>query len=277
MALSFISLVDREDREHRYLAMELDGQSDWREELAAEYRALRTATAIPVKEVRLDGIQVMDVTEIQRRLSRATVPGWRGGNFAVVRSDFGETLAYLVLEQRFGAVFTYKSVRDRETIRLPGRGIDGIGIEKNGKLTIVLAETKVSDEADSPPRVVDSNKDGLRNQHLAHMKNHDETSRKLWDVARRANTADLHNLFLAAALWFEEKKWDQINVVACCVLVRPRELYRETDFGSFQSSPQDFDPARVRFLVICIPEDLGTDVDDVVKTWHKLVTGEGVA
>lgn len=276
MALRFISLTDKKDREHRYLTIELDGTSDWQAELAAEFKALRTATAIPLTKVRLDGIQVLNVEEIQRRLSRATIPTRRGGNFDVVRSDFGETLAYLILEQEFGSQFSYKSVRDRETINLPGRGIDAIGVEKNGKLTIVLAETKVSGQ-DSPPHVVDRNEDSLRNQHSGHMRDHEETSRKVWDVARRADTEELQNLLIAAAHWFEEKNWDHLNVVACCVLVRPREKYRETDFGSFQSTPQDFNPARVRFLVICIPSGMGTDVDDVVKTWYKLVTGEGVA
>jgi hypothetical protein len=90
----------------------------------------------------LDGL-TFGKQAIENRLRQAAIPPRGGGNFAVPRSDFGETVAYCLLEERFGTRFGYKSIRDRELPRLPGRGIDAIGIEytENGPLRLVLGET----------------------------------------------------------------------------------------------------------------------------------------
>src|SRR5207237_641083 len=77
--------------------------------------------------------------------------------------DFAETISYCLLADVFKTRFGYKSLRDRELVQLTGRGIDAIGIEveENGDIRLVLGETKLSDEAKSPPAVVDKGDDCL--------------------------------------------------------------------------------------------------------------------
>jgi len=63
---------------------------------------------------------VIDDKGVLARLKGACVPFRREDNFDVVRSDFGETLAYALLEQTDGTAIGYKSVRDRETHTITG-------------------------------------------------------------------------------------------------------------------------------------------------------------
>jgi hypothetical protein len=112
--------------EHRFEAIAPDDGQDWLATVASEYSALRTRCALPLEDVSLDGITVVGVEHLRARLRSATIPAYSAGNFGIVRSDFGETLCYMLLEQSYGTRFGYKGVRDRELINLPGRGIDSI-------------------------------------------------------------------------------------------------------------------------------------------------------
>src|SRR5690606_16668023 len=155
-----ISLTqNHENTPHIYHVYGLDGDYSWLTQLAEEYQNLRVETDHHMEEISVDGIAVVDPSSILRRIRAATIPTRpeEPTNFDVVRSDFGETLCYIVLEDGHRTIFGYKSVRDRELTQLPGRGIDAIGIEENadGTLTLVMAEVKVSDDVNSPPGVVD--------------------------------------------------------------------------------------------------------------------------
>lgn len=253
---------------HTYSVYGLDADYAWLNKLAEEYTNLRVETDHPLEDISLDGIAVVDLTSIRQRIRAATIPtrAAKPTNFDVVRSDFGETLCYLVLEDHHRTVFGYKSVRDRELTQSPGRGIDALGIEENpdGTLTLVLSEVKVSDEAHSPPRVVDANEDSLRNQHLEHVGQLEKTVKKLYNVCRQSRKPEIQRLFIRAAFCLEDGRRDDVCLVACCLLVRPQSKYAETDFGTFKNSPQDFAPANVRFLVVCIPED----VETVITKWY---------
>lgn len=271
MTLQFRSISDRFIGSHQYSAWVLE--ADWQREIAHEYSRLRTETRFPVAPICFDGL-VFDVRSIQDRIRANTIPVRAGGNFDVVRSDFGEVLAYLALEQQFQTQFGYKSVRDRELIQLPGRGIDGVGVEEREKLTLLLSETKVSTQ-NSPPAVVDTTDDCLRNQHIGHI-TEDITCRKIWDISRRATSAQLQNLFLAAALMFQDKMNDYLDVITCCVLVRPEQKYAQSDYGSFLSSPQDFAPNPIRFLVLCIPQSAGSNIEEVIDAWYQRINDGGL-
>lgn len=261
--------TDTEDvGEHCYRVHAPDPESDWMEELAQEYVDLRTACGTPLVDVSLDGLEnVVDVGALRARLQAATIPRRRRGNFDVVRSDFGETMAYSLLEQEYGTQFGYKGVRDRELVQQPGRGIDAVGVEDGAKLTLVLGETKVSDEDRCPPRVVDENEDSMRNQHLGHMEDRVVTANKLLDWGRRIADPELQERFFRAALLLERDMWDHLRVVACCVLVRPAARFAKGDYGTFYTNADDFAPANVRFLTVCLPEG----VEPVVQTWYEVV------
>ena len=252
---------------HVYLCLEPTTNRGWDDQLAKAYLELRGGSPSPLNEVIFDGVQILDVSELRKTLLQATLPKRRDSNFDVVRSDFGELLSYLVLETRFSTRFGYKQVRDRETIQLPGRGIDAIGIEYGGdlnKLALILVETKVSDESASPPQVVDKAPDSLRAQHRTHLNNHSETCRKIWDISRRALDQGVRDLLFAAALYFEDERWDRVDLVCCCFLVRSSKVYQPSDFGTFRTSPNDYSPAFIRFLVMRIPGS----IKDTVDTWY---------
>lgn len=233
----------------------------WLQEVAAEYVALRTACAIPLTELSLDGIQVLDVEGVKRRLQHATVPIRMGGNFDVLRSDLGETIAYMLLAEECGTGFGYKSVRDRETIQQPGRGIDAVGIEVSDGLKLILGEVKVSSEAANPPQVVDSSDDSLRNQHRDHLDDLETTSKKVWNAARASMDTGARNALFAAALFLETGQLADLTIVIYCLLVRPIDVYAEADFGSFRSSVNDYRPGATRFHVFRIPGSVDSTVD----------------
>lgn len=270
MVLPLSLIIDEFQDNHQFRVYSLDTDNVCLEALASTYRELRTECDYPLEDISLDGIVALNVESIRKRLLKAAVPmiNWHPNpSFDVVRSDFGETLSYLILQEQYKTEFGYKSIRDREVIQLTGRGIDAVGIEEEGILTLVLGEVKVSNDKSSPPSVVDKSNDCLREQHLNHISDMENTAKKIWDLSRRARVPRLQKLFQAAAFLLEEGMLDKLNLVVCSVLVRPKELFQKTDFGSFQSSPIDYDPARVRFLIICIPDDVST----CVTNWYELV------
>lgn len=241
--------------------------SAWLAAVATEYVNLRLECSIELPSaLDLSGIGVFDVAQIKAKLANKLVPPSAPikSPFAISRSDLSETAAYMLLERSFGTKIAYKLVRDRELIQLPGRGIDAIGIEQDDKLLVVLCEVKFSDENSQPkpPQVVDTSKDGMRIQHIGHLSDLPVTITKVWDCARRARDPELQQNLFAAALYLEEKSWDHVGVVSCCVLVRPAERHHNGDFGSFKTSPDDFVPGRIRFLVWSLPGSLETILSD---------------
>jgi hypothetical protein len=262
-----------DDSGHEFRILKLDESVDWMKELALEYVKLRTACRAPPRSISVEGIGVVSTEAIMKRLQAATMPVRRADNFDVVRSDFGEVLCYAILEREYGVRFGYKSVRDREIIDSPGRGIDAIGIEDGPMLTIVLGETKVSDDKKSPPAVVDVNDDGLAKQHKAHLKENATTARKLWNTSRHVEDADLRDLYFAAAMLVEEGRFDKLKIVGCSFLVRSKEVCTHKDFGSFKNKPVDYSPAHIRFLIVRLPEA----VEAIVGRWHDLVKNTEVA
>lgn len=261
---------------HHYRVFAPNSAQDWFGASAAEYVRLRTRCKLPVEDVTLDGITVLDVSAISARLRKGLVPARRAikkeeeRNFDIIRSDFGETLCYMLLEQEYGTRFGYQSICDRELIQLPGRGIDAVGVEDGSPLTLVLGETKVSDEKASPPQVVDKSTDCLRVQHTDHLSDLSNTADKIWNFSRHIIDLGLRKLYFLAAILLEEKRWERLRVIACCVLVRPSQKYTSKDFGSFRKKPADYAPADIRFLVISLP----SDVEPVIADWYRRVQTE---
>lgn len=252
---------------HEYRVLGPDTSRDWLRELAEEYVRLRTACATPLSEISVEGIGVLSTENLQKRLKKATIPIRRPDNFDVVRSDFGEVICYLLLEGHYGVKLGYKSVRDREITQSPGRGIDALGIEDGNQITLVLGETKVSDDRTSPPGVVDKSDDCLSRQHVGHLSEPEKTAKKVWDAARRVPDLDLRQRYLTAAVLLEDGRLDKLKIVGCCTLVRPRQHYTAADFGSFKKTPKKYHPAHIRFLVVRLEQDL----EAVVKEWYRII------
>jgi len=273
MIVPFV-LIDKLDFDkHHFRVYEPSdsSNSDWLSHLAQEYIRLLTYRETASRRIAANQSDLqMDVSRIQKYLRRASIPKYKDGNFNVVRSDFGELLCYMLLERDYGTAFAAKSICYRELRDSPGRGIDAIGIESDigGLLTLVLCEVKVSDEKKSPPQVVDDSNDGLSKQHCHHLDNLDEATKdKVWRAAKLTRDDDTAALLEAAAAILEEKRLDQLRIIISCVLIRPRTKYTQADFGSFRKEPKKYDPAAIRFLLACIPDN--TDV--IIKQWYDVV------
>jgi hypothetical protein len=241
--------------------------------LAREYRRLRTESVVEPDESFFAGLG-FETGSLQGRLTRALVPRRRADNFDVVRSDLGELLLAQLCADLYETKYGYRSIRDRELTDSQGRGIDLIGVEIGSPrdpeciVTLVLGEAKVSREAASPPQVVDTAKDSLRNQHRGHLEDLQATARKVHDAGRRCKQANILSLMWAAAAILEDGIDRRVRLVAASLLVRPRSCATNADFGSFLVKPADFDPAEVRFLTV----RLASDIESAVREFHRLAT-----
>jgi hypothetical protein len=250
-----------------YEAISTDDE-DWLKPLAEEYVRILTRGDTLLKNVENSADTGMDMSRIAHYLRQASIPNYQPGNFNVVRSDFGELLCYMLLERDYGTLFGEKSISARELRDRPGRGIDAIGVEENDLLTLVLCEVKVSDDRSSPPSVVDQGNECLSRQHSGHLTNlYTKTKEKVWRAVRGARDVKTVTLLSTAAVYLEENILTGLRVIVCCVLVRPKEKYKRTDFGSFRSNPDQYSPAHIRFLIACIPDD----VDAIIRKWHDIV------
>ncbi|HEY4453179.1 MAG TPA: hypothetical protein VGN81_02605 [Pseudonocardiaceae bacterium] len=263
-------IAERHDIGNHQLRVLEPATADWLAVLAAEYRRLRTASDQPAAALSFDGLDLA-VHEVAKILTATTVPHYEPGNFGVVRSDLAEVILALVGETVYGSRYGYRSVRDRELVQRPGRGIDQIGVEvAPTHLTLVLGEAKVSTEKKSPPGVVDRGDDCLRAQHLAHLHNRDATADKVWAASRRCADQQTQQLLRIAAELFRRRIDDKIRIVASSLLVRPSTARTPQDFGSFHRASADFQPAHIRFLLV----RLADDVDEVAMEFARLSRGE---
>jgi hypothetical protein len=247
---------------------------DLLDRLALEYVRLRTELRVPLTNVVVDGIEVVSEVGLKRLLVRATTPVRRPGPFDIVRADFGELLAYLALREMFGTRFGWLPLRDREVANQPARGMDLVGIEddsETGRITVIMHETKVSEEGASPPQVVDSGDDCLRAQHLAYIGDPELAARHILDAARRAEDEDVRDRLLLAGLYVQSDRRDRLRLIASSSLVRPLSVYRPSDYGSFRSTPQRYLPLPIRFLIICTDDAIAA----VVTAWYERVRFRG--
>ena len=235
--------------------------------LSNEYRTLRTACKTPINQINVEGIGVVNTAQIKSYLESKTIPFRQEGPLDIIRSDMGETLAYILLEQNYNTQIGYKGVQSRELIQFTGRGIDVVGVENNGILTLLLGETKVSNQDRNPPDVVDRNRDSISKTLTEHIKNHQKTSRKIWDVIRKCEDPAIKDLLSAAAIYWDEKKWSFLRIICCGILVRPVNKYSSTDFGLLKGNPDLISPAKVRFLIVCVHDDL----DNFVYEFYRMV------
>ncbi|QRK12089.1 hypothetical protein JQX13_19800 [Archangium violaceum] len=268
MSIALKAVASYDSGSHHFRVVTPQDPESFLQAVAKEYNRLRTETALPLTEVQLDGIQVLDVAGLKAKLAAACIPQRTGTTFDVTRSDFGETIAYMLLEKEYETRFGYRSIRDRELVNLPGRGIDLVGVETGPVLTLVLGETKVSGENVSPPQVVEKSEDSLHRQHRFHLTERKATYNKLFDLARHVRDEDIRNYLFAAALLFEKEEWSRLQLISYCVLVRPHSCHKKADFGKFIKKPEVFDPSQIRFWIVCMPDD----IDSTIDAWHKHCT-----
>lgn len=273
----FRTVDEWDDGFHRFRVVEPD-HDEWLEGLASLYRELRTASRVPLTELGLSGLD-FDVTDLQAVLVETQVPTRNAGtktpkHLAVERSDIGELALALIGDVIHGYDYGYRSVRDRELVKLPGRGIDQIGViedrESGGREYVIsLGEAKVSVDMKSPPGVVDTSSDSLRVQHLDHLAKSDDSIQKVLGAARQTADRDIaRKLYVAGMLW--RKGPENLTLRSTSMLVRDHN-YAVTDFGSFRSKPLNYAPGHIDFTILAIDTD---DLEVVVDNFLALAREE---
>lgn len=267
-----------EDGVHRYRVMAPD-HDEWLEGLAALYRELRTDSRVPLSDLGLTGIEGFDVNELAVVLADTQIPTRHANSkmpkhLAVERSDIGELALALVGEMIHGYSYGYRSVRDRELVTLPGRGIDQIGVLEveldSGRRGCVLSfgEAKVSSDKKSPPGVVDSGDDALRAQHVGHLEERDASVGKVLGTARQTTDRAVARMLYTAGMLLR-KESDLLTVRSTSMLVRDQS-HKLTDFGSFRASPSDFDPGHIDFTILVVDTaDIEAVVDEFLELARK--------
>lgn len=262
-----------DDDPHEFHILE-PAHVNWLYDLATKYRELRTYCDLPLGDIRLDGVTVLSTEALQMRMIDAAVPVRRGGNFDVVRSDFGEVALAVYGEEAYGYSYGYRSVRDRELVQFPGRGIDQIGVAatKNPtKILVALGEAKVSSDQRSPPGVVDTSDDCLRIQHLHHLSNLAATADKVLLAARRCADPSTQELMLIAAELLRQKKFDNLTVCCHSFVARPASLAVVSDCGSFKLDPSAYAPGLVRFTLLRLPAD---DMEAIIGQFEQIARND---
>lgn len=256
------------DVDNHHLRVFEPSGGDWVARIAAEYRALRTASIAPLEPLSLEGVDIVNVDEVEAMLAAACVPTYQQGNFGVIRSDLAEVLLAWIQAEHYASKYGYRSVRDRELIQLPGRGIDQIGVElvedSGGvRVALVLGEAKTSSQSASPPSVVDTASDCLRVQHLDHIANREVTINKVLNASRHAREPEVAASLRVVAHLLKNDD-DRASIVVSSIVVRPDEVIAApSDFGSFYTSPTDYDPAHVRFILVRVPGNVDAIAEEI--------------
>lgn len=268
-----ISVIDNfEENQHIYRALSFCDQQEGLQELAAEYHKLLTNNSSGAYRISLDGIGEWSTDDLRKLLNEDMIPSRGEGNFAVVRSDFGEVASYLILEQHFQTKIGYKLIRDRESQDLTGRGIDAVGIEyKKSKLALVLSETKVSSDKNNPPTIVEHGSDSIKGKLIEYSSDHERTRRKITNAANKTVDREIANLLFAAAELWGTKTWSKLNVIYCGILIRQRDSYDSNDFGSLRTNPGQINHGAIRFLILCVDGN----IEDTVTKFHEIASRGG--
>jgi hypothetical protein len=251
--------------DHQLTVLE-PGASDWLRRLARVYRKLRTESIIELRPVVMNGVTIADMATISQIMAERLVPHHGPSNFNVVRSDFAEVVLGLIGETHHDSRYGYRGARDRELIKLPGRGADALGVEgdfltggvQGRSPRVVIGEAKTS-SAKSVPAVVDRKDDSLRNQHQKHISDLTELEAKLLHSSTFARDPAVCNDLMVAALSYREGQG--LPIICSSVLIRPGDrVVLPADLGSFYTHHASLLPATIRFYVLVVPDSVTATV-----------------
>ena len=249
---------------HRYVVLDCrasdrDAMVDGLAELIAELYVgpVELAERLLTAATGLDEVADMrEVRALVERLTAATIPDeppprqppW----LQLQRNELAEILAYLAAEAHFGTLVPAKRVREKETPRLPSRGMDMLGLDVDPELTLVLSEAKASEDLVSPPAVVEDGPSSLRAQIRAFQ---EDTEKILVELgwAERHSPYPLNELVGRAMFMLVR---GALPSVVFPVLLRPIGAHQMTDPGCFRDDAASFSPAAVRFCVVRVAESL---------------------
>ncbi len=249
---------------HEFKCYDWDNSPGWQERLKGKLvpliREYYTGFESLKSSLRESGIEEDQINRFLDNALKATIPSdetdKRPDNFKVRRADFAEILAALCLEGLYNTKIPAPNIPFRELTLSPGRGMDILGYETaNDVISLILCEIKGSNEPKSPPQVVDKEDDCLKNQLYAYTSDKRKTLNRILNAHKKASS--YHKEILAKiALWWSQDNIDPLKVIVCPFLVRQADCYSSDDFGSFRIKKDEFLPASIRYLIICIHGNL---------------------
>ncbi len=175
------------------------------------------------------------------------------------RNELAEILAYEIASKIHAATIPATRIREKETPGQPARGLDLLSIVDQDPVQLLVTEVKASQSSDSPPAVVCDGGDSLRQQTLSILGDRARLTQEL-NWAYKHCKPDDRELVASTMI---RLSLEQIHLVAAPVLVRSSASYARSDFGCFESGPDEFAPARVDFVILCLPggiEELASNV-----------------
>ena len=269
--MRFTDRLAEQKLQHRFRVYELEAdETDLVGELAKHVRGMYVDVEDLGSDMRkaLDGLgDVADVprlTELVDEVLEAAIPSpdanrGQPPQFHVPRNELAEILAYEVTAKIHAATIPAPRVREKEVPGQPSRGLDLLSIVDQEPVQLLITEVKASQSSDSPPAVVCNGKDSLRHQTLNILGDRTRLAQELNWAHKHCMPGD--RMLVASTLI--RLALDQIQLVAAPVLVRSVASYSRSDFGCFENDPDEFAPARVDFVILCIPggiEELASNV-----------------
>ncbi|MFW6030717.1 MAG: Hachiman antiphage defense system protein HamA [Halanaerobiales bacterium] len=192
-------------------------------------------------------------------LIKHRIPNWTDkdiDNFQVVRSEFGEIIAQLTLEDCFETEFHLKRLKRKEVPLLPTRGIDFLGIEFDNEIPIlVLGEVKVSTEKRNPPGVVHKpgSRDCLEQRIPELLSNKTIVTYELAYYLEHVSDT-CKNIYLDIFNRFTDEE-SSLIIIGNPFLLRDAKAFNIDDLGNlleYNSSEN----RKVRFVIVRVAEDI---------------------
>ena len=192
----------------------------------------------------------------------------------IFRSDLGELLTTYYFEEKIGEgkryIIPIKNISTRERYDMPGRGVDSIGyrIDNNGKVTLLLAEAKVSSEKNNPPSVVDKADESLYATQKGYHDSPETVEQRLSEYIKGLEGEDLR-IVLSVILNIENGDSEHFNITYGCGLVRDYTCVDESkDFGKMKSCESEFLPGNVHFVIFSFSE---ATIESTIEQFYNKV------
>lgn len=205
------------------------------------------------------------VEELLAEMRTAAIPEPASGttrpaHLDLARNEVAEVIALAAVDELLDAKVPAPRIRHKEIRDQPSRGLDLLALQLEPELSLVVSEVKASSSESSPPSVVDSGDDCLRQQLLGLVAN----QRRLWEELnwcfKHCPNEEFRERVAEAMVRLALK---QLPIVAFPILVRPSSVLRPTDFGQLFDCPTQLNPARLHFCIARIHgplEDLASAV-----------------
>jgi len=172
------------------------------------------------------------------------------------RSDFAEILAMLCLEELFDTTIPVRGIRSKEIHDLPSRGIDVIGYETpDDKIHLILCEVKGSSSVKNPPGCVSGKNDSIENQLLSCVCDQEKTLQRLLAIYAKCEKPQKEMMCKILFYW-QKQNHAKMKIILCPFLVREKSKYHEKDYKFIIDKLPEYNPAIIRFIIICINENL---------------------